>query len=74
MLPTLSLGSLRSLAAQHAHAAWVPAGDLACPPRSPHPASLRIGIGDEGVLEGAVLHRALQVVVHAARLGPHIDP
>ena len=32
-------------------------------------ASLSVGIGNEGVLEGSVLHRALQVVVHTARLG-----
>ena len=30
---------------------------------------LAVGGGDEGVLQGAVLHRALEVVVHAARLG-----
>ena len=41
-------------------------------PRLLSSVSLGIGIGNQGVLEGAVLHRALEVVVHAEYLSTQL--
>ena len=32
-------------------------------------ASLSVGVGNEGVLKGPILHRTFEVVVHTPRLG-----